>query len=296
VTPDEVYFSAVVKWGYCPETWRTPYKEVRKTLPGELVVLNATPYRVRNEVVDVVDVEEEVQPQDLKQRLERAAMLRAKSSDVPIAALVSGGLDSAIAYTLAKRHNDVFAYHAENGEALEASAVIGKGKCEMLPEVLVTTKKALSYMQEPVDLGSLVPQVALSDAIALKGGERVCLTGDGADELFGGYSRAQRYDSQASDVWHELVAWHLPRLDRVMMRNRVEVRSPFLARDVVQAALGLPRWMRTDKSILRTLFEDDLPPGVAARPKKALKTKTVEEGREKNSRVLVQEFRERVWV
>ena len=34
--------------------------------------------------------------------------------------------------------------------------------------------------------------------------QKVCLTGDGADEVFGGYGRALRYDSQASDVFHEL--------------------------------------------------------------------------------------------
>jgi len=293
VTPDEVYLSAVVKWGYCPETWRTPYQEVRKTRPGEHVILEGDEC-ARCELVDILEPLP-VNLAGLKSEIIEATKRRVLSSDVPVAALVSGGLDSAIVYTLAKRFGDVRAYHVENDETLAAAAVIGSGKHSLLDYKDVTLPRALEVMQEPLDLGSLLPQLAVSDAIARAGKERVCLTGDGADELFGGYGRAARYDSQWSDVFHELVAWHLPRLDRVMMRNLVEVRSPFLARDVVEAALGLPWAERRDKRVLRELFREDLPAGVADRPKKALRTPAVEKDREKNSKLLVDLFRQKYY-
>jgi hypothetical protein len=110
--------------------------------------------------------------------------------------------------------------------------------------------------------------------------------------LLGGYGRAGRYDSQQSDIYHELVNWHLPRLDRVMMRNRVEVRSPFLARRVVEAALGLPRWQRTYKKILRDLFRPELGDLVDV-PKKPLRTPEVERDRESETLKLVKEFMRR---
>ena len=293
VTPDEVYFAAVIKWGFCPETWRTPYREVHKTLPGEYVRLERGKQPVR-QVVDPL-VPRTAAPEELRSEIERAVQRRVLSSDVPVACLVSGGLDSAIVYTLASRAGDVRAYHVENGEEAEALEVVGDRGARIANPGCVGVDRPLAVMQEPVDLGSLVPQMALSDAIGRAGGERVCLTGDGADELFGGYGRARRYDSQASDVWHELVAFHLPRLDRVMMRNRIEVRSPFLSRRVAEIALGLPRVFRTDKSVLRDLFRADLPAGAADRKKRPLRTAEVERDREVWSKMLVDKFRREKW-
>lgn len=274
-TPDEIYFSSVIKWGYCPETRRTPYREIHRVLPGEHVTLDETGL-VNREITDPLLP---IYGADLRVELELAIRRRVLSSDVSVAALVSGGLDSTIVHRLASRYGDVHPYHVENGEEHIPDGV------DVLPFADVSLERALDYMQEPIDLGSLIPQVALSDAIADR--EVVCLTGDGADEFFGGYGRAMRYDSQASDVWHELVAWHLPRLDRVMMRNRIEVRSPFLARRVAGIALGLPWDRRRDKWILREIFRQEFP-DVVDRPKKPLR---IAGDREARSIELVRMFR-----
>jgi asparagine synthase (glutamine-hydrolysing) len=289
---DGVYLSAVAKWGYCPETWRTPYLGVRRVLPGECVTIPRRGPVVRR-VVDVL-TPELVTPEELRSEVEAAVRRRVLSSDVPVACLVSGGLDSAAVWTLARRYGEVRAYHFPNGEEAEAREVApgltvldGSGG-------RVDLGTALDWMQEPLDLGSLVPQASLAQAVRDGGGERVCLTGDGADEFLGGYGRAARYDSRDSDVWHELVAWHLPRLDRVMMRAPTEVRSPFLARRVASGFLALPRPERTDKRVLRDLFRRDLPPGVADRPKRPLRTPEVAADREARSIELASMFRRRV--
>jgi len=290
VTPDEIYFSAVIKWGYCPDATRTPYQEVKRVLPGEHVELSAAGC-----TKVLVDPLEPARGLDLAEEVEQAVKRRVLSADVPVAALVSGGLDSSIVYTLAQRYGNVRPYYASadqdnTAERLRVSAVAGDGVTEATWRDTSQTY-ALMVMQEPVDLGSLRPQVALSYAVK----ERVCLTGDGADELFGGYGRAQRYDSQGSDIFHELVCWHLPRLDRVMMKQKVEVRSPFLARKVVEAALALPREQRIGKKVLKDLYRDLLPPGIADQPKVPLRTAEVEQDREGVSISLVEMFRDMKW-
>jgi asparagine synthase (glutamine-hydrolysing) len=287
--PDEVYLAAVIKWGYCPEVERTPYRQIKHVLPGEHVRI--TPFgSVHREIIDPLHPVKG----DLKAEIEAAVRRRVLAADVPVACLLSGGLDSSIVYTLARRHGTVIPYYADlgDGDAMEhfrVSAVAGKQKVnEVHGSVDVDDDTCLSYLQEPIDLGSLRPQIALARAIGDK--QTVCLTGDGADEGFGGYGRAMRYDSQGSDLFHELPAWHLVRLDRVMMRHRIEVRSPFLARQVVQIALGLPYEERRNKKILRDLFRDDLPPEIADQPKKPLR---IEEDREERSQNLVRLFRQK---
>jgi asparagine synthetase B (glutamine-hydrolysing) len=300
---DKVYLSAVMKWGYCPDPRKTPYLQIKRVLPGEHVVMGADgSWTSRSE--DPI-MSRPCTPHELKREIREAVRRRVEHSDVPVACLLSGGLDSSITYRLAREFGDVRPYYVcddhgadiaqghciPNGvELANVRSVVGaKGpRVNVCHWNSVSDEDCLRYMQEPVDLGSLAPQVALSRIVA----EDVCLTGDGADELFGGYSRAQRYDSQASDVAHELVCWHLQRLDRVMMRHRTEVRSPFLARAVVEMALGLPREQRTGKKILRDLFRDDLPEGIADQKKVPLRTPAVEQDREGRSVRLVQLFQE----
>ena len=99
------------------------------------------------------------------------------------------------------------------------------------------------------------------------------LTGDGADELFGGYTRAKEYDSQYSDVFCELPFYHLPKLDRTMMRSTVELRAPFLAPSVIKHGLNTPYEERNgEKKRLKSEFKDIVPKLILDRDKHPLKT------------------------
>lgn len=294
VTWDEVYFSAVRKWGYCPDLKRTPWAEVSHVLPGEYVRIYSNGHCVRRIVDPVVPVP--MSEATLRTKIEEAVKRRVLSSDVPVAALVSGGLDSSIVYSLAIQHGPIAAHHTASSEIVDPSE---EGRVERLVEPSCLEKHhawqpvdvlrtAIAVLQEPIDLGSLVQQHHLAKFVE----HRVCLTGDGADELFGGYSRSLRYDSQQSDVFQELPAWHLPRLDRVMMRRRIEVRSPFLAREVVAGALSLPWERRKDKVALREMFKDLLPDEYLQAPKVPMKTVRVEQDPDEYREHVIHTFKE----
>ena len=121
------------------------------------------------------------------------------------------------------------------------------------------------------------------------------LTGDGADELFGGYRRAKEYDSQHSDVFCELPYYHLPKLDRTMMRSTVELRAPFLAPAVIKHGLNTPYEMRNgEKKVLKEIFKDIVPQEILNRDKLPLKTEAIRKEPMKQ-RIINQEIWEQLY-
>jgi asparagine synthase (glutamine-hydrolysing) len=283
---DETYLSNCVKFGY-DYSGRTPYEGIYQVPPGtELNLwLEGHAYH-RYWDWAKVPVREEVF--SLRETVEEAIRNRL-ISDRPIALLLSGGLDSSIIYyTLQSWDMEVRTFSVENGESEFLPALTAVLKTED-----VSLAEAVKIMQEPIDLGSLVPQIQLARAVDAAG-YRVCLTGDGADEVFGGYRRAREYDSQRSDIFCELPYYHLPRLDRVMMRSTVELRSPFLSPQVVAYGMRLPYAYRMNKEALKHAFTGVVPHKILWRPKHPLKTTAVIEGGTRYRAELVDLFRKGV--
>jgi asparagine synthase (glutamine-hydrolysing) len=135
------------------------------------------------------------------------------------------------------------------------------------------------WNETPVDLGSVIPQYYLFKAIKEQKDQRIVLSGDGSDELFGGYNRILEYDSQRSDIFEELSFYHLPRLDKMSMAHTLELRSPFLHLDIVRFALHLPLEWRKEKKILKDTFLPLLPEEIVNRKKIPLKNPKIKEDR-----------------
>lgn len=135
---------------------------------------------------------------DLRNRLTASVRLRVESSDVPVASLLSGGIDSSVASTLAAQLSpDGLAVYSlgfpqdpgfDETEYARAVVAMLPGARHRVVEatedlVLASASDMLDRLGEPFADASILPTALLCSHID----EKVVLSGDGADELFAGY-------------------------------------------------------------------------------------------------------------
>ncbi|MBW0105938.1 asparagine synthase (glutamine-hydrolyzing) [Pseudonocardia sp. KRD291] len=216
-----------------------------------------------------------------------AAVKRRMMSDVGVGVFLSGGLDSAlvaaIAAPLARARGEVLPTFAVGTEgsgdliaARKVAAHIGSDHHEIVvtPEDINTAlDQAVTVIEhyDPALVRSAVPNLLLAREASKK--VKVVLTGEGADELFAGYSYIHDESYADPDTLHaELVRsleqlhhLNLQRCDRTTMYFGLEAREPFLDSALVRTALALPpEWKqrpdgRPEKAILREAFTGWLP-------------------------------------
>lgn len=121
--------------------------------------------------------------------------------------------------------------------------------------------------------------------IAHQDGLKVMLSGQGADELFGGYNRYLKFYDEKGELAREdlkediLNLYHvnLQRDDAVTMANSIELRVPYLDLDIINTAMNIPMKYKINgkddnlrKCILREIgAELGVPEEIVKRPKKA---------------------------
>jgi asparagine synthase (glutamine-hydrolysing) len=219
----------------------------------------------------------------------RLAVHKRLMSDVPLGVSLSGGLDSSIVSLLAKEglpDLNSFAVGVPDSPDLEAArsvaAFLGTHHHELVyttEDILAALPEVLFYLEtfDPALVRSAVPNYFLAQLAAEH--VKVFLTGEGADELFAGYSylaALQEPDELQSELTHITDALHntnLQRADRMSMAFSLEARVPFLDVEAVALALSLPalwklhRRDRPEKALLRRAFAGKLPDEIIHRPK-----------------------------
>jgi asparagine synthase (glutamine-hydrolysing) len=200
-------------------------------------------------------------PRKLDRILSEAVRIR-MPSDLPVAALFSGGIDSTLVTHYARRFRpDMPGYIAVGRNAPDYvyarryAEVTGLDLREVPVEARGTETLAL--------LDSVVGAVETFEPAAIRpslhtylvsqrihqDGFRVALCGEGADELFAGYSPLEaaftqsnstgRYvQKQCLDMMHRT---NLQRVDRCSMQFKLEIREPFLDQSVVGFASELDK-------------------------------------------------------
>ena len=292
---DYEFIGGVKKWGYITNE-TTPYTNITKlknnyihswNLKSPSIKKQFGPYYQFKFDSSIFKSDDDMYNW-LWEKLQNSTRNRLLSLDYPISILLSGGLDSTIiGGLLMKLGADVSWYTINNGpdnEYVKMCEEFWGIKVNRLdynmssddPKFKEKLKEIYGYWNEsPVDLGSVVPQYLLFDAIKKGTNTRIVLSGDGADELFGGYRRIHEYDSQRSDIFHELTYYHLPRLDKMSMAHTLELRNPFLNLEIISFALSLPKELRTDKKILKETFRGLIPDGIIDRKKHPLKNEKI---------------------
>ncbi|ASJ11000.1 asparagine synthase [Thermococcus sp. P6] len=252
--------------------------------PGEMVVL-AEGRVLKKRLLTITELRANLKPESaekaLKNLLNHSVRVRVgKKTGV----LFSGGLDSSIVALLASRHSEVVLYTAgaEGSPDLEwarkASELLGiplRERVFDIEDVRDAVRKVTFAIEEPdpVNLSIGIP-IYFATRLAGEEGCKVLLTGQGADELFGGYAKYVENPGLMERDLLELGERNLARDDKIAMLNSVEGRVPFLDPSVVSVALGIPADLKiqrgTRKAILRKVaLELGLPKEIAEREKKA---------------------------
>ncbi len=245
-------------------------------------------------------------PAALRSALE-AAVRRQLMSDVPYGVLLSGGLDSSIISAVAKRFADrrietegrdgawwpclhSFAVGLKGAPDLRAARKVADHIGTVHHEIHYTVQEGLDalrdviYHIETYDVTTVrasTPMYLLARVIKSMGVKMV-LSGEGADEIFGGYL----YFHKAPDAraFHEETVRKIGRLHQYdcLRANKslaawgIEGRVPFLDTEFLDTAMRIapeakrPRNGRIEKWILRKAFEDLLPPEIVWRQKEQL--------------------------
>jgi asparagine synthase (glutamine-hydrolysing) len=152
----------------------------------------------------------------IDEKLQEAITLRLES-DVDMASLLSGGIDSALIASIAKISGkkvptftlgySEYAKYDERQNAKESAEILGISNTEIIitqDKFIDASKKVFDALDEPLNDPAAIPLYLLFEAIK-KEGYKTVLSGEGSDELFLGYRQYFEYlDIQkASTLTHK---------------------------------------------------------------------------------------------
>ena len=233
-----------------------------------------------------------------------AAVQRQLMSDVPYGVLLSGGLDSSVISAIAKKYARKRIETNSQSEAwwpqLHSFAVGLRGapdlsKAREVAEYIGTVHHEINYtLQEGLDaLRDVIYFIETYDVTTVRAstpmyllarviksmGIKMVLSGEGADEVFGGYlyfhkaPTPQAFHEETVRKLSKLHLYDCLRANKSLSAWGVEGRVPFLDKEFLDVAMSLSPAVKmcpgreVEKRIVREAFEDLLPESVAWRQK-----------------------------
>ncbi|MBN8802258.1 MAG: asparagine synthase B [Lysobacteraceae bacterium SCN 69-123] len=247
----------------------------------------------------------EVSRQELREAFE-AAVHRQLMTDVPYGVLLSGGLDSSLVAAVAARYAR---HRIEDGDRSEAwwprlhSFAIGLAgspdlaAAKIAADMLGTVHHGFEYtFEEGLDaLPEVIRHIETYDVTTIRAstpmfllarrikamGVKMVLSGEGSDEIFGGYlyfhkaPNAREFHEELVRKLDALNNYDCLRANKSMMAWGVEPRVPFLDRAFLDVAMRMDASHkmvdkasgRIEKAVLREAFEGYLPKEILWRQK-----------------------------
>lgn len=247
--------------------------------------------------------ENETSIKEVKKALEDAVH-RQLMSDVPYGVLLSGGLDSSITSAIAKKYAQMrvesddkskawypqlhsFSVGLEGSPDLAAAQKVADHIGTIHHEIKFTIQEGLDAIKDVIynietyditTIRSSTPMYLMARVIKSMGIKMV-LSGEGADEIFGGYlyfhkaPNAKEFHEETVRKLDKLHMYDCLRANKSLMAWGIEGRVPFLDKEFMDVAMRInPKdkminGERMEKWIIRKAFEDMLPESVAWRQK-----------------------------
>lgn len=240
---------------------------------------------------------------EVKQALEDAVH-RQLMSDVPYGVLLSGGLDSSITSAIAKKYSErrieaddkekawwpqlhSFSVGLEGSPDLAAAKKVADHIGTVHHEIKFTIQEGLDAVKDVIynietyditTIRSSTPMYLMARVIKSMGIKMV-LSGEGADELFGGYlyfhkaPNAKEFHDETVRKLDKLHMYDCLRANKSLAAWGIEGRVPFLDKEFMDVAMRINpqdkmiNGERMEKWVIRKAFEDMLPESVAWRQK-----------------------------
>jgi asparagine synthase (glutamine-hydrolysing) len=241
--------------------------------------------------------------EEVREALE-AAVHRQLMSDVPYGVLLSGGLDSSVTSAIAKKYAEKriesgdtkaawwpqlhsFSVGLEGSPDLEAAQKVADYIGTVHHEIKFTIQEGLDaikdviYNLETYDITTIrasTPMYLMARVIKSMGVKMV-LSGEGADELFGGYlyfhkaPNAEEFHKETVRKLDKLHMYDCLRANKSLAAWGIEGRVPFLDKEFMDVAMRINpqdkmiNGERMEKWVIRKAFESYLPESVAWRQK-----------------------------
>lgn len=261
---DRTALALFMRHNYVPAPYSI-YEGIRKLPPGSLLTLSGTDaarrhipptrtyWSARDAAINGQAARFTGTANEARTELERLLIQSVrgqKVADVPLGAFLSGGVDSSMVVALMQRSTNqpaktfTIGFHEAGYNEAEYARAVAKHLGTEHTELYVTSAEALAVIpripqlyDEPFADSSQIPTFLVSE-LARKH-VTVSLSGDGGDELFGGYSRY----IWAGDLWRK-IGW-MPQSLRSVMALLLTTLPPESWTEIFQRLGGfLPKPLR----------------------------------------------------